>query len=125
MRSMSATSSPAVRLRRALDAGSLTLAEAAARECRGVELEDALGICLLLGASRDARFERAAVRWAGRLCTAHPEVGFADARFLLALGHLAVHQAGPLPKAPECLVSSPFGSGFDSCFQIGELLEGG
>ena len=80
MRSMGATSSPAVRLRRALDAGSLTLAEAAARECRWVELEDALGICLLLGASRDARFERAAVRWAGRLCTAHPEVGFADAR---------------------------------------------
>jgi hypothetical protein len=79
MRSMGATSSPAVRLRRALDAGSLTLAEATARESQRIELDDALGICLLMGASGDARFERAAVRWAGRLCMAHPEVGFADA----------------------------------------------
>lgn len=77
---MGPESSPAVRLRRALDAGSLTLAEAAARECKRIDLEDALGICLLLASSGDPRFERAAVRWAGRLCVDHPELGFADAR---------------------------------------------
>ena len=80
---MGAPSPPAVRLQRALDAGSLLLAETAARECHRVEVEDALGICLLLASEHDARYERAAVRWVGQLLSKRPDTGFKSAHRLL------------------------------------------
>jgi hypothetical protein len=73
---MRATTSPFARLRRALEHGSLIQAEAAARELGRIELGDALGLVLLLLDKRDPRFERAAVRWLGRLLIKYPEIGF-------------------------------------------------
>jgi hypothetical protein len=64
---MRAAASPHARLRRALDRGDLNLAELAAKECPHIDLEDSLEICVLMRADRDERFERAAVRWFGRL----------------------------------------------------------
>ena len=50
-------------------------AEAAARELRTLSAEDALRLLLLLIAERDARYERAAVRWLGRVLAESPHVG--------------------------------------------------
>jgi hypothetical protein len=63
------------RLLRAIERRSLAQAEAAARELEKLRLEDALGLTLLMLAERDARFERAATRWLGRLLLEYPAVG--------------------------------------------------
>jgi hypothetical protein len=67
--------SPYARLQRALDREKLELACEAARECEQLDLEDALRLCLLMQQEHDERFERAAVRWLGRLLVDHPEIG--------------------------------------------------
>jgi hypothetical protein len=54
----------------------LIQAEAAARELGRIELGDALGLVLLLLDKRDPRFERASLRWFGRLLVEYPEIGF-------------------------------------------------
>ena len=77
---MRAAASPQARLRRALDRDNLKLAELAAKECPHIDLEDSLEICLLMRARRDQRFERAAVRWLGRLLAEHPAIGIDLAR---------------------------------------------
>jgi hypothetical protein len=77
---MRAAASPHARLRRALDRGDLNLAELAAKECSHIGLEDSLEICLLMRRQRDERFERAAVRWLGRLLAERPAVGIDLAR---------------------------------------------
>ena len=97
-------SSPAVRLRRALDAGSLINAEAAAAECQRVEAEDALGICLLMAATNDSRFEPSATRWVGLLLARHPEMGFDDARRALSDLEGMVGASPPLARADLALL---------------------
>jgi hypothetical protein len=84
------------RLRRALDHGNLELAELTARECGGLDLEDSLRLCLLMRRERDQRFERAAVRWLGRLLAERPRMGLDLAR--QALDGLA-NMAGTAPDA--------------------------
>jgi hypothetical protein len=77
---MRATASPHARLRRALERGDLNLAELAAKECSHIDLEDSLEICLLMRRQRDERFERAAVKWLGRLLAERPAIGIDLAR---------------------------------------------
>src|SRR5918994_5778642 len=74
--SMRAATSPLALLRSALERGSLIQAEAAARECGRIDLDDALRLVLLLLRERDERYERAALRWLGRLLVEHPGIGF-------------------------------------------------
>jgi hypothetical protein len=62
-----ADAQPYARLRRAIERGQLSQAEAAARECARVNLEEALGLCVLMARAGDGRFERAALRWIGRV----------------------------------------------------------
>jgi hypothetical protein len=64
--------------------GVLLNAEAAARELAVVSLEDSLALCLLMAKRAEARFERAATRWAGLAIAEHPGVGLARARDLVA-----------------------------------------
>jgi hypothetical protein len=59
---------PLTRFRRAIETRSLLLAELAARECGRLPLEDVLSLVLLYAAERSPKFERAAVRFLGRLC---------------------------------------------------------
>lgn len=59
--------SPLPRFRMAVKRGSLIQAEAAARELRRLELEDVLRLVLLYRRVGDPRFERAAVRFIGRV----------------------------------------------------------
>jgi hypothetical protein len=76
---MGADASPLARLRRAISVGSLAQAESAARELRHLDDEDALRLLLLLFRERDGRYERAAIRWLGRVLATHPGIGFIGA----------------------------------------------
>ncbi len=66
---MTAQASPHIRFRRAIDAGSVPLAELTARELRHLPLEDALELVILYAEKKDAKFDRAACRWLSRLGT--------------------------------------------------------
>jgi hypothetical protein len=55
------------RFARAIQQGNLWAAEVAARELRGLALDDALDLVALIARSRPDRLERAAIRWHGRL----------------------------------------------------------
>jgi hypothetical protein len=81
--------SPYSRLQRALDRGLLELACEVARECEQLDHADSLRLCLLMQQAHDERFERAAVRWLGRLLVDHPEIG-------LDLAHQAMRGARDL-----------------------------
>lgn len=72
---MGANTSPLPRFRMAVERGSLLQAEAAARELGRLDLEDALQLLLLLHRERDPRYERGAVRFAGRVLAEHPQIG--------------------------------------------------
>lgn len=61
-----------MQLRRAVERGQLLAAESAARECPHVDLDLALGICLLMTHEGDERFERATLRWIARLTVEGP-----------------------------------------------------
>jgi hypothetical protein len=75
--------SPYIVLRRALERGSLFQAEAAARECAHVRLDDSLALLRLYAQEGHPRFDTAAVRWLGRLMAEHPGMGLD--RAMLAL----------------------------------------
>jgi hypothetical protein len=72
------------RFRRALVTKNLAIIQAAAVELPGLGLDDALEILWLMAHKRDPRFERAAVRWVGRLLLETPTT-LRDARFALVL----------------------------------------
>jgi hypothetical protein len=76
--------SPHARLRRALVTQNLAIIQAAAAELPRIGLDDALEILWLMAHKRDPRFERAAVRWIGRLLLETPTT-LRDARFALVL----------------------------------------
>jgi hypothetical protein len=72
---MGADASPLPRFRRAIECRSLTHAEAAARELGRLRPEDALALTMLMLHQRDARSERAATHWLGRLIATEPTIG--------------------------------------------------
>ena len=57
---------PYVTFRTAVEAGDLQRVQHLAKSVRGVKLDDALRICLLIRDGDQDRHERAAVRWLGR-----------------------------------------------------------
>jgi hypothetical protein len=71
------------RFGRALDTGNLTLVRAAADELPTINLDDALRICLLLRVD-PSRYERAVIRWLGRLCLERPETTLTELKLALA-----------------------------------------
>ena len=82
------------RFRRALDSGNVTLVRAAAAELPTINLDDALRVCLLLRRADAALYERAVVRWLGRLALEHHGA-------TLAMLHQAVAAFERLPDDPE------------------------
>ena len=77
------------RFQRALKTGNLTLVVAAAAELPQVGLRDALQVCLLLRDGDPDRYERAAVRWAGRFALEARDVSLdAIERAVAALNEL-------------------------------------
>ena len=75
---MTSDGSPYPRLKRAIAAGNLAIIEATAAELGWVALRDALGILLVIEAKDAERFERSAVRWAGRLALEVPDLVLAE-----------------------------------------------
>jgi hypothetical protein len=84
MCSVTAQGGPYPRFRRALATGNPTIATAAAAELPSLGLGDALELVLLYRDSDRRRFERAAVRWHGRLCLEARGCSPADAGLALA-----------------------------------------
>jgi hypothetical protein len=76
--------SPLTRLRRALAAGDLLAARAAAADLRHVELEDAAGLLVLIAHSDPSKLDAAAVRFLGRACIERSFITLADAQLLAA-----------------------------------------
>ncbi|MDA0163137.1 hypothetical protein OM076_22880 [Solirubrobacter ginsenosidimutans] len=75
---MTSDGSPYTRLTRAIRVGNLPLIEATAAELGWVALRDALAILLVIEAKDDKRFERSAIRWAGRLALEVPDLELAE-----------------------------------------------
>jgi hypothetical protein len=85
---VTAQGSPLSRFRRAVDHGNLFEAEASARELGRLDLADALELVRLIAAREPHRYERAAIRWHGRLELERPGLTIAESQ--LALSALAV-----------------------------------
>jgi hypothetical protein len=81
---MTSDGNPYARFRRALVTQNLAIIQAAASELPQVALDDALEILWLMAHKRDPRFERAAVRWLGRVLLETPTT-LRDARYTLVL----------------------------------------
>lgn len=87
------------RFTRAIKQGNLWAAEMAARELRGLALDDALDLVGLIARSRPDRLERAAIRWHGRLETESQSSNISIAESMFALSALARLPADPQAKA--------------------------
>jgi hypothetical protein len=93
---VTAQGGPYARFRRALASGNSTVATAAAAELPKLGLADALALLLMYSRTDRRRFERAAVRWHGRLCLEAGRLSPADAALALAaLGALGETEPGP------------------------------
>ena len=98
---MSSQGSPHTRYKRALATGNPRIATAAALELPSVLLEDALQLVLLYFDAGDPRYERAAVRWVGRVGSELPGVGLAGAA--VALEALRAIARGERARGAEAL----------------------
>ena len=78
------SANPYTHLREALVQRDLVTALDAAGELPQLRLAEALEILVLLAETDDARFDRAAARWVGRLLVEN-RIGLRDARFALAM----------------------------------------
>lgn len=72
------------RFTRAIQQGNLWGAEMAAKELRGLALDDALDLVALIARSRPDRLERAAIRWHGRLSIESQSLSIQESAFALA-----------------------------------------
>ena len=82
------------RYRRALERRHIFGAEVAAREMAFLSLPDALGLLALYAAEDSPKFDKAAVRWLGRLALEYEDLSLHD----LQLAAAALHA---LPRRPE------------------------
>lgn len=85
------------RFRTALATGNATIAWAAATELPRIGLSDALALCLLLVDVDRPRYERAVVRWHGRLCVEAKGLTLEEAQLALAAFNAFPH--GPAVEA--------------------------
>ena len=92
---MTAEPSPSVRLRLAIQGGSVLAALSAAAEMRRVPLVDALDLCRLMAQVGDERYPRAAGRWLARF---HSETGATLAELTVAAGALAQLREEPASR---------------------------
>jgi hypothetical protein len=81
---MTSQGHPHAVLRRALQRGDLLAVRAAAAELPAVPLGDALEIVCLIVAQEPERFERAAIKWLGRLLAERPPTGLRDVERVVA-----------------------------------------
>lgn len=94
---MTAQGTPLSRYTRAVKGGNVFLAELAAREAGHLPLRDALGLLTLYARGDRQKFERAAVRWLGRLTLEKPCLTLSEAQ-------LAAAALASLPTRTEAAV---------------------
>ena len=99
---VTAHGSPATRFGRAIERPILINAELAAREMTQVSLEHALALVVLYAEQGEPRFERAALRWLGRLFLEQPMPFSLAARCVELVGELR----GPAPEPPAKALTS-------------------
>ena len=75
---MTSSGSPYSRFQRALATGNLNVIRAAAAELPRIGIAEAAAILLVILRAEPEQYERAAVRWLGRLCLDRQRVGLAD-----------------------------------------------
>ena len=75
---MTSSGSPYARFQRALASGNLMLIRAAAAELPRIGVPEAAAILLVILRAEPEQYERAAVRWLGRLCLERTRVELAD-----------------------------------------------
>src|SRR3712207_7447738 len=100
---MTSSGSPYARFQRALATGNLTLVRTAAAELPRIGVAEAAAILLVILHTEPAQYERAAVRWLGRLCLERRSVDLAGlSRAAVALGALPQHpDAARLRRSEE------------------------
>src|SRR3954453_3046504 len=69
---MTSSGSPYARFQRALATGNLNVIRAAAAELPRIGVPEAAAILLVILRAEPSQYERAAVRWLGRLCLGPP-----------------------------------------------------
>ena len=96
------------RFTRAIKARNLFMAEMAMREMRTVSLLEALDYLVLLADLRPDSFDRAAVRWHGRLEAEAGTLTLAESQLALAaLGSLRVGDRDALPVLRRLIAARP------------------
>src|SRR5919107_4569125 len=86
---MTSSGSPYARFQRALTTGNLNVIRNAAAELPRIGVAEAAAILLVIVRSDPEQYERAAVRWLGRLCLERSQVELEDlSRAAAALGAL-------------------------------------
>jgi hypothetical protein len=75
---MTSSGSPYARFQRALATGNLNLIRTAAAELPRIGIAEAAAMLLVIVRSDPQQYERAAVRWLGRLCLERTRVELAD-----------------------------------------------
>jgi hypothetical protein len=78
MCSMSSSGSPYARFQRALATGNLNVIRSAAAELPRIGLAEAASMLLVILRSEPRQYERAAVRWLGRLCLERTRIDLED-----------------------------------------------
>ncbi len=115
---VTAAGSPRSRLLRAIERGNLELVRLAAVECARIDLEDALRILLLIRDQDPDRYERAAVRWSGRMLASRPAIGFGRAGEILSNAEHLASPDGAVAAARLALVMRACGEP-----RLAEVLE--
>ena len=75
---MTSSGSPYARFQRALATGNLTLIRTAAAELPRIGVAEAAAMLLAIERADPGQYERAAVRWLGRLCLERTSVDLGD-----------------------------------------------
>jgi hypothetical protein len=99
---VTSSGSPYARFQRALATGNLAIVRAAAAELPRIGVAEAAAILLVILRSEPSQYERAAVRWLGRLCLERTRVDLADlSRAAAALGALPDRPEAARPALAE------------------------
>jgi len=95
------------RYRRVIEAGSVRMAELAAREMGWVPLREALALVVLYAVEGDPRFERAAARWLGQLTVERRELEVQEIQLAVAALQAMPARLGVSPLPPRARNSCP------------------
>lgn len=99
---MTSQGSPFQRFRRALATGNLTIIRAEAAELPRIGLAEAAAILLVIAEGDPGSYERAAIRWLGKLCQEGTQAALGDvARAALALVALRTEPAAARASLAE------------------------